>query len=277
MNNVSIRIKQRLITTVDDAPKKMTFRELEREVLRTCDASRNTVKSAIKKLVEEGELTYTNLFGRTFIEKAFHRPIRLSSRIVVAPPGIAFFPEPKDIVVRIQSGATFGNGQHPSTRLAINGIEHVTENTRFLDQHHSTAMLDVGTGSGILAIAGIKLGIDCAIGIDRDPCAEYESNLNARYNALNDRLSHRFCFEKRSLDMTQGEFQMVAANLRYPTLIRICGKLASMMASKSVIVLSGFKPEETAHIHQTYARQGLTRVWQSAERGWESIVYAKSD
>ena len=84
---------------------------------------KNRVQRAIRDLVAAGELAYTFEHGRTFLEPSFDRPVRVGERIVLTPPGKEFQPGPGDVVICIAPGASFGGGRHPTTRLALRGVE----------------------------------------------------------------------------------------------------------------------------------------------------------
>jgi len=130
---------------------------------------------------------------------------------------VDFNAENDDVVVKINPGASFGNGQHPTSRLAVRAIEYLLKETELLPTGGETSLLDVGTGTGILAITALRFGITTGVGIDVDPCARREAMENAEENCLKDR------FQIRKLDLAeiQNRFDLILANLRSPTLSRI--------------------------------------------------------
>ena len=94
---------------------------------------------------------------------------------MLVPHGLSFTGDPGDVVIRLRHGISFGSGDHPTTRLALRGIEQVFFETGQLINKSSDSALDIGTGSGVLAIACLLLGVKRAIGIDTDSCARKES------------------------------------------------------------------------------------------------------
>ena len=104
---------------------RVTPPALEKALVETHGLTRNQVKAVIRDLVSDGELVYTYELGSTFLEPSFNKPVRVSTHVVLKPPGHHFQPEPGDFVIRIKPGAAFGDGRHPTTRLAIRGIEYV--------------------------------------------------------------------------------------------------------------------------------------------------------
>lgn len=89
------------------------------------------VKAAIRELVSEGVLRYTDL-GGSFLERSFDRPIRVSKRIVVRPPHKLYIPEREDIVIDIKSEISLGDGGHPSAYLILRALESMLSNPDYL-------------------------------------------------------------------------------------------------------------------------------------------------
>jgi ribosomal protein L11 methyltransferase len=174
-----------------------------------------------------------------------------------------------DVVVMLRPGASFGIGQHPTTRLAIQGIEYAIK-TRDCDGVSAT-MLDIGTGSGVLAITALKLGIDRAVGTDMDPCAITEAGENAKINGL----SQRFTIMDMPAEEINGQFNLIAANLRYPTLARLCPYIASHIPENGTAILSGIREEEAEEIKSIYAKLNLECRWEAIENKWAGLVLVK--
>ena len=155
----------------------------------TFGINKKQTKSVIRELVAGGELAYTYEYGCTFLERSFAKPVRISKHIVLQPPGHHHPANPKDVVVKIKPGASFGAGNHPTTRLAIQGIEFVLLGDQALDKTNNTSVLDIGTGSGVLLITAILCGMQTGLGIDIDACARVEAAENVRINGLDDRVA----------------------------------------------------------------------------------------
>ena len=228
------------------------------------------VRAIIKCLLAAGELSYTYEYGASYLEISVQRALNVTQRIVILPPGVDLDPGKSSVAVRISTGASFGSGRHPTTRLALCGIDAaVSLATAQLDDKDS-ALLDIGTGSGVLAITALKLGIHRAVGIDPDPCARVEAAENAALNGL----ASRFTISGQRLSqLPHGEkFMIITANLRYPTLVRLCGTVVSHMATAGLLVLSGIKSDELAFILAVYGEKGLACRWQATEKGWVGLV-----
>jgi ribosomal protein L11 methyltransferase len=228
------------------------------------------VRSIIRSLLTAGELSYTYEYGTSYLDISLQRPLNVTERIVILPPGVDLDSGKSSAAVRISTGASFGSGRHPTTRLALRAIDTaVSLSTAQLDDKDS-ALLDIGTGSGILAIAALQLGIPRAVGIDPDPCARAEAMENAVLNGLAARLA---ITDQALSRLPHGEkFTIITANLRYPTLVRLCGTVVSHLATAGSLVLSGIKSDEQAFVMAVYGEKGFACRWQATETGWVGLV-----
>ena len=262
-------IHRKILQIIEDHANKITSRDLEKIIVQQISIGRRKFQTALKALIAEGELTYTYLYGCTFIEKSFNRPVRVGLQVILTPPERHPTPSGSDVVVMLRPGASFGIGQHPTTRLAIQGIEYAIK-TRVCDGASAT-MLDIGTGSGVLAITALKLGIDRAVGTDMDPCAITEAGENAKINSL----SQRFTVMDIPAEEINGQFNLIAANLRYPTLARLCPYIASHIPENGAAILSGIREEEAEEIKSIYAKLNLECRWEAIENRWAGLVLVK--
>lgn len=266
-------IRENILKTISDSQKKLTPHELEKELFRRLGLERKQVKSVIRSLLTEGEISYTYQFGCTFLEPSFNKPVRISEYVVLKPPEIPYDPGPEDAVIQIRGGAAFGTGRHPSTRVAIRGIEYAmrisgAEITTGERRKTDGRLLDIGTGSGILAITAVKMGLRGGIGIDTDPCAVAEARENVRLNGLEDRI--HIC--DRPVKHIRERFSMIIANLRYPTLERLAALIAEMTDKDGVVILSGIQTDEVADVITTYSNNGFELRHRETEKGWVGIV-----
>jgi ribosomal protein L11 methyltransferase len=248
-------------------------RQTPADILRALPAFPKTaVQAAIRELVASGALAYTAEHGRTFLEPSFDRPVRVSERIVLAPPDRDVPPGPGEIVVRLRPGAAFGVGRHPTTRLALQGIEFALRGDGAARSRAGSRVLDIGTGSGVLAIAAVKLGIENGVGLDIDPCAVAEASHNVRLNGL----AGRIAISDRSIEGLDGLFSLVVANLRLPTLARLAAPIAALTMPGGALVVSGVQNAEQDVIVDVYGRQRFECAWSAAEDRWVGLVLYKA-
>ena len=265
------KIKQAVCNLVVDSNKRMTPGEVEKAVARATGFDRKAVKFGIKDLVSLGELSYTYLYGTSFLEKSFDRPIRVSRRLVIKPPDKGYHARPREVVLNIATGTAFGNGAHPTTRLAMRALDAVLGDNCYTAGKAVSKGLDIGTGTGILAIALAKLGVKKVVATDIDPCAVSEATHNVSLNGLADdvRVTNT-PVEKLGMD-----FRMILANLAYPTLRKLSSLLSEKLEQGGVLVLSGFKEPASEDLSEAYADQGLRLIRKETDREWVCLVLHK--
>ena len=265
-------IKKELLDIIENSRRKVTPGELEKALSRKYSLKRKEVRSLIRGLVTENFLTYTSLYGRTFIEKSFNKPVRISNHVILKPPGFYYKPKADDVVIEMWQGVSFGNGRHPTTRLAIRGIEYALNKTNLLEGKDKTSVLDIGTGSGVLGITALLLGIKNAVGVDIDPCSIKEARDNAKINKLED----KFVVKNMSLEDLNTKFTLITANLRYPTLMNIYHRLVKMTEPGGSVVLSGIKSDEAISVVDLYTEKYFECKWKEFEKGWAGLVLLKT-
>ena len=258
---------------VAESLQKVSAGALKKYISDRFKISYSVARRIISDLVTRGELSYTYEYGSSFLEVSLHRPMRVGHRIFLMPPGWMTSPVSGDdtVALQLQPGASFGCGRHPTTRLALRGLEVVLQNNiKWRKSGRVTVVLDIGTGSGILAIAALKLGIDRAVGVDRDACARVE----AAGNALLNNLETRFSVTDKLLHhhIPVAPFTLILANLRYPTLLSLQKTMAGLLEPDGAIVLSGIKTEEREGVLNAYAESGLLNRWSKEDKGWAGIV-----
>jgi ribosomal protein L11 methyltransferase len=271
MKPITDQILHEITDIVESKHEKFTPIALGKIISNTYNIKKDDTKLLVKQLITSGRLCYSDLHGRTIIEKSFEFPVRISKHVILKPPRMNFNAENDDVVVTINPGASFGNGQHPSSRLAVRGIEYLLRETVLIPVGGETALLDVGTGSGILAITALGFGIASGIGIDIDPCARREAMDNAEQNCLNT----RFRIHDHALDDIKNRFDLILANLRSPTLSRIFPQMNARLRQPGAMVLSGIKTDEVDQLIRNGVAPQLDCIWKATEKNWCSLVLYK--
>jgi ribosomal protein L11 methyltransferase len=263
-------IQDAALAYIAEAPHKVSPGELQKFLSIRYRLDTPRARTIIKGLLAGGELSFTYEYGTSYLEISFQRPQRVTERIVILPPGVDLNDTRASAVVRIITGASFGSGRHPTTRLALRGIDAAATLSDCSFDQNGAVLLDIGTGSGILALAALQLGFDRAVGIDPDPCARAEAVQNAALNGL----GSRFLITDQPLAKLPREepFAMVTANLRYPTLVRLCAVIVSHLAPAGWLVLSGIKCDELAAVMAVYGEKGFVCRWRETEKGWVGLL-----
>ena len=262
------RLKEHILEAVSVSPEPLTFGKLGKILTDRFGTQKKVLKKAIDDLIAAGELTYTYRHGCSFIEKSFEKPVRVSERIVLVPYGMRFSGDPGDVVIKIRHGISFGSGDHPTTRLALRGIEQIFYETGQLMNKSSSSALDIGTGSGVLAIACLLFGVKRATGIDTDSCARKEARENAEINGLGNRIE----ISDVPVAEIEGVFSIITANLRYPTLINLYPMMIDLTGTDSMLVFSGIKVSEAYELSRFYSKEHFRCLWVEKEKDWAGLI-----
>jgi len=264
-------IRKYVLETVIGSAKRLTPGELEKMLSRRFAINKQLLRAAMKNLVTDRELAYTYHFGCSFLEKSFNKPTRISNRIVLKPPNVNYRPKSDEVVIQLQQGASFGIGEHPTTRLAIRGIEKALSKIKLSREGGPIRALDIGTGSGVLAIVAVALGIKAAMGIDMDPCAIAEAKENVRINNFENRIE----IADRHVENIDETFSFIFANLRYPTLKRLCPHMAERLEKRGSVIVSGVKTSEVSDLLSHFARNHFRSIWEAHEKDWVGLVFER--
>jgi len=243
--------------------------DLERLISNKTGHTRTDVKKMVRLLVDEGILEYRDKNGRTLISLSFNKPVNLSPHIIIAPPGHSPAELDNVLMITLNSGTAFGRGDHPTTQLCVEALDHVLCDINSPEIKINNA-LDIGTGSGILALVAAKLGVQSVTACDRDNVALNEARENTTRNNLDHQIHITANPEMNS------KYDLIIANLRYPTLIDLYSQMVKMNDAGNYLVLSGIKEMEMDFVHRVFKKDGeYVSVWEKSKRGWSGVVYKK--
>lgn len=201
--------------------------------------------------------------------RAHFRPVPVGRSLLVCPPWEA--PDPSlaagRLVVLIEPGRAFGTGGHGSTRSCLELLE------RALAHAKVSHALDVGCGSGILAIAAARLGVPRVDAIDLDPDAVAATEENARRNAIADRVRASVA----SVDAWVGPAPLVLANLLAAAHVTLAPTLAGLVASGGSLIAGGLLAHEVPAVTGTFAAVGCWLVEVTELDGWVALLLRRAD
>ncbi|MEK7680319.1 MAG: 50S ribosomal protein L11 methyltransferase, partial [Deltaproteobacteria bacterium] len=166
-------------------------------------------------------------------------------------------------------GMAFGTGSHETTRMCLKEIARVLTSDEAL--RGKTSLLDVGCGSGVLAIAAKKLGVKRAVAIDIDPVAVKVTKENAKINRVNITASGRH------VRKIKGVFSVVAANIISGALKTLAPELLERLKAGGFLILSGILRSEALALSRVFAGQGLKLLRRSDMGEWSCFVFRKED
>lgn len=195
--------------------------------------------------------------------KSFFQPISITERLVIKPPWRNYHARAAEVVVELDPGMAFGTGTHPSTRMCLRVIDECVP-----AMAQGARMLDVGTGSGILAITAAKLGLGEIIATDID----YTALRCARKNAETNRVADRIAFSTDSLAKIEGTFELVVANILPHILIDLRDALIEHTAEAGHVVLAGILSEKAASVQEAF-EQKLVFERRLDDEGWSCLVF----
>ena len=269
------QLTDQILTLLDSRRIRMTPTSLMEAVRhRNSKRTKTMVHEAIKSLVASGDLIYTHHFGLTQLELNFNRPVNVSRRIILAPPECSPENHSDCVIIKLNRGASFGRGDHPTTRIALRGIEFVLNQEKESSLQRPISALDIGTGSGVLAIAALKLGAQNALGLDLDPVACHEAKRNVELNGLD----HSISITQLGLkELTERRFELIMANLRPPTLNGLRPHFKALSAPGAYWIISGFRVSEKADLMHGSLLRKSTIVWESNDCDWSGWVLKCKD
>ena len=196
--------------------------------------------------------------------KAGFTAFRLSRRLRIVPSWSNEEEEESGESLQLDPGMAFGTGTHFTTA----GCTQLLDELLASWSGAAPALLDVGTGTGILALAGLRLGAASAVGVDADPRAIEASAENAHINGLTERLQ---LFEGGPEAAPPGTFPIVLANLIAPLLSELAPALCSRLAQGASLILSGILCSQEASIIETFGEHGLQTVQRLSDDEWVAL------
>ncbi len=219
----------------------------------------------------EPEIRVRNLsYSEPEIGHGHKSPLRPTRAIRIIPPGFNYFYENGITEIIIDSHNAFGSGNHPSTILCLEQLEGLSainnrENNNWLK---GKRVLDFGCGTGILAIASIKLGAKCAVGIEMDHNSFITVKKNVQYNDLGDRIE----IVEGSWNQLCGDFDLIIANLVPSALLKAPNIFLKHIRPDGRIIISGFGIKQCASIINPFLSSGFNLIQKKSLKEWCSFL-----
>ncbi len=192
--------------------------------------------------------------------------LHIGKRIVIKPSWREYTPQAGEVVLELDPGLAFGTGLHPTTRLCLEALEaRVRDGMR---------ILDLGSGSGILALAAAKLARVEVLAVDNDPNAVVATRRNARRNGVSARVRPLH----GSLEAVSGTYDLILANLLAPILIRMAAerKLAARLKPQGWLIASGLLVEQEGEVAAAFEANGLHVVERRREEDWLALLATRA-
>ena len=226
------------------------------------------IKERLTTLNIDGKISVSGVCEEDWANswKAYYKPIEIGERIVIVPAWEKYDAPADKLVVRMDPGMAFGTGSHETTRLVIGLLEkYIKESQR---------VLDVGCGSGILAICAAKLGAKECKAYDIDPVAVKVARENISDSGL-DNVTCDVSDLLRGVDKKGGAYDVICANIVADKIIRMTPDVGELMNENSVILASGIICERADDVISCFDQNGFAVVDKAEENGWCALVVKK--
>lgn len=180
--------------------------------------------------------------------KKYYRPVRAGKRVVICPEWEEYNKKPSDIILKLNPGMAFGTGQHDTTRLCIKLLE--------ANIHSGESVLDVGCGSGILAITALLLGANHAKGADIDEMAVKTAKENAALNSTEDKAEF-YTGTLNSVPELNGKYDVICMNIVADVIIGLLNDVKEYMTAGAHIIISGVIDEREKDVERALKQNGF--------------------
>ncbi|MBR2460225.1 MAG: 50S ribosomal protein L11 methyltransferase [Clostridia bacterium] len=195
--------------------------------------------------------------------KKYYKPVHIGERIVIVPAWEEYTPQEGEIFVSMDPGMAFGTGTHETTRLCATFIEKYLKPGK--------RVLDVGTGSGILAIIAAKLGASQVDALDIDANAVIAAQRNCNDNGV----PFIRCGVSDLIAAADGEYDFVCANIVADIIIRMAPDVGAHMKHGALLVVSGIIQRQAEDAKAALRKGGLELLDSLEENDWNSFVFIK--
>jgi len=200
--------------------------------------------------------------------KDYYHVTHIGKRLVIRPSWREYTPRDDEVVLELDPGMAFGTGLHPTTRMCLEQVERLTR--------PRMRVLDVGTGSGILALAAAKLGASEVYCIDNSSVAVESATANAAANNLSDRITVVLgVLDENEAQRMAGQFDLVLANIIARVIGSIAPQLAQVLKPGGLLITSGIIEERRHEAEQPLLAAGLQLVDQMMIDDWVTLVMKK--
>ncbi len=198
--------------------------------------------------------------------KVHFKPLRVGKHLLIVPTWEEAEQRPGDLVLRIDPGMAFGTGGHETTRLCLELLEQVMESS---DQAVAPSLLDLGTGSGILAMAASLLGAGRVLALDIDPDAVDVARENLALNQMSGRIECGIA----PLEALTESFDIILANILAEELVRLAPYLTKRLNPGGSLILSGILAEKEPLVRLGFESQPLQYCRTTASGEWVAMLY----
>jgi ribosomal protein L11 methyltransferase len=221
----------------------------------------------LKNLKKQKTITDFNIDERLVLEKNWNREwekkrrvLRVSKRIIIKPSFKGYKKKKGEIVITIDPKMSFGTGEHSSTKLMLKLIEQYI--------HKNDKVLDVGTGTGILSIASIKLGASKVFAVDNDEWSYKNCIENCKVNKAKDKVKVKL---GEVGEVKERNFDLTLANIQKNVILELAQSIKVKTKKEGVVLLSGLLLEDEKDVLDEYSKYDFKCLKTKKEKEWLSL------
>lgn len=230
--------------------------------------SEQFVKQRLDDIGIDFEIEHTGVSEEDWADswKKYYKPIKTGQRLVIVPVWEEYEAGDGEITVLMDPGMAFGTGTHETTRLCAGFVEKYTTD--------GCTVLDVGCGSGILAISAAKLGAGSCFACDIDPVAVRVAKENTE---LNDTPNVKCVVSDllKGVERVDGGYNVVVANIVADVIIRLAPDIGEFLAKDGVFIVSGIISERAEEVLEVVRREGYEVADERYENGWYAAALVR--
>ena len=196
--------------------------------------------------------------------KKYYKPVEIGKAVAIVPMWVDYENKENRVIVRMDPGMAFGSGTHETTALCAEFIEkYITAGVR---------ALDVGTGSGILAILASKLGAATVDALDIDANAVRVAAENCEQNGV----SNIRCLQSDLIRSASGKYDFISANIVADIIIRMAENVGDYLKDDGLLVVSGIIERQAEQVLGVFADKGFVLVDKMDKNDWNAFVFRKA-
>lgn len=217
------------------------------------------LEAAVSLLSENIEITEVKEEDWANNWKEYYKPLHIGKSVVIKPCWEDYEPQPGEKIIELDPGAAFGTGSHETTSMCIELIEEVI--------NPGDTALDIGCGSGILAIAACRLGAESAVAVDIDELAVKTTMENAELN----KITNITAIEGNLTDRVSGKFDLVIANIVADVIISLVPDIPAFLKENGTFICSGIIHDRADEVKEAIFKGGFTIVKELQKKDWHAF------
>ncbi len=242
------------------------------------------IQAGVKELLEKlpsygldpgrGDMSLASIQEEAWAEawKQYFKPTHVSERLVIKPTWETYEPKPHETIIELDPGMAFGTGTHATTALCMRTLETVVK--------PGDHVIDVGTGSGILAVTAIRLGAEHVLALDLDPVAVSSAKENAKLNRLEERITVQLsdllgALKTEAASPVKLPVQVVVANILAEIIATFVDDVYQALEPGGAYVASGIITSKENLVTEALTKAGFAMESRSEENGWVALVARK--